>query len=444
MKTTYLSPTFKSAIHYIYSIVHEPYFARKTNTLFSFMKCYCFLLFLLKLSNNANAQINGCTDPKANNYNAAATINDGTCTYNGANISPATTVTLNNELKETSGLIFWNNSLWSHNDDSNNKLYSLDASTGSILQSYPLNNTINKDWEEISQDYHYIYVGDFGNNSNGNRTDLHILRVEKSSLLSGAPLIDSIYFMYSNQTNFTATGANNTDFDCEAFLVTADSIYLFTKQWVSEKTSIYVLPKTPGSYTAQLRGTINIQGLVTGITYLESKRVAVMCGYSKTLQPFFYLLYDFKNNDFTKGNKRKVTANLAFHQIEGIATANGLKYYASNENFATLNIPQKLHTFDFTNYLGTYLAQLPTKIDNSKTLNKITVFPNPVADILQITLRENSLLGAVCHIYGIDGRDKMNFRLNDFINTIPVQQLPTGLYYLHIDGQAYGSSFIKN
>jgi hypothetical protein len=405
------------------------------------MKKLSLIYLLLFISNKANAQ-SGCTDIKANNYNATATINDGSCTYNGANISPATTKNLGAQLPETSGLIFWNNTLWSHNDDADIKLYSVDTASAAVLQSYTLTNTANKDWEEISQDANYIYVGDFGNNSNGNRTDLHILRIEKNSLLLQSPIIDTIYFSYSNQTNFSATGANNTNFDCEAFLVTTDSIYLFTKQWLAEKTSIYALPKTPGTHIAQLRSTINIQGLATGITYLESKKLAVLCGYSKTLQPFFYLLYDFKNNDFANGNKRKVTINLAFHQIEGIATSNGLKYYASNENFATLSIPQKLHTFDLSNFFSTYLNSIPTTLTYSKQASPLTIFPNPAKELLQIVI-PNELIHSSCTIFDISGKARINVPFNGIQNNVDIHTLAAGMYFIHIDGQYEDAVFVK-
>ena len=405
------------------------------------MKKLSLICLLLFFSNKANAQ-SGCTDSKANNFNATATINDGSCTYNGANISPATSKNLGAQLPETSGLIFWNNSLWSHNDDTDNKLYSVDTSTAAVIQSYVLNNTANKDWEEISQDANYIYVGNFGNNSNGNRTDLHILRIEKNSLLLQSPIIDTIYFSYSNQTNFSATGANNTNFDCEAFMVTADSIYLFTKQWIAEKTSIYALPKIPGTHIAQLRSTINIQGLATGITYLESKRIAVICGYSKTLQPFLYLLYDFRNDDFANGNKRKVTVNLAFHQLEAIATANGLKYYASNENFATLGISQKLHTFDLSNFLSTYINSILTSLPFSNQASPIRIFPNPSNDWLQISVPEE-LLYSTFSIFDISGKNRMNFKVTEQQSTIDISLLPAGMYFIHYDDRFEDIAFIK-
>ena len=271
---------------------------------------------------------------------------------------------------------------------------------------------------------------------------MHILRVDKNSLLINAPIIDTIYFSYSNQTSFTATGANNTNFDCEAFLVTADSIYLFTKQWVAEKTSVYALPKTPGTHIAELRSTINIQGLATGITYLETKRVAVICGYSKTLQPFFYLLYDFKNNDFANGNKRKISANLLFHQMEGIATSNGLKYYASNEYFSTLNVPQKLHAFDLTNFLGVYVNGITTNISTTKKLQRISVFPNPANELVQLKI-SNELIGTVCSIYNLNGKNILQTKLIDTATTLDITNFAKGMYIICIDGQDDESVFIK-
>ncbi len=327
------------------------------------------------------AQILGCTDPVANNFSATATQNDGSCTYANATISPLTSVLLGSALVETSGLIFWNSSLWTHNDNSDLNVYSIDTLTGAILQTTSITGTLNTDWEEISQDANYVYLGDFGNNGNGNRTDLHILRIEKSSLISGALLIDTIYFSYSNQIDFTGTGANSTDFDCEAFIVSQDSIFLFTKQWVSTKTSIYSLPKIPGSYSATLRGTLDVQGLITGATYLEDKGLITLCGYTAVLQPFLFLLYDFTGTEFTSGNKRRMGLNLSFHQVEGIATNNGLKYYVSNEHFSQsiIDIPQKLHTIDLSAQLGNYLLDPQNAIEVIAG-EPCIIYPNPTQD----------------------------------------------------------------
>ena len=347
----------------------------------AFLSIYILFLFsILKVT----AQTVGCNDPLANNYNGGVTENDGSCTYAESTVSTVASFNLASALVESSGLIQWNNKLWTINDTNDGHLYALDPLNGTILQSYLVNgNSGNDDWEEISQDDTYIYIGNFGNNKNGNRTDLMILRIDKNSILLNAPIVDTISFLYSNQINFVATGSNNTDFDCEAFFVSADSIYLFTKQWVTGNTSVYRLPKTPGSYSANLKTTFAIDGLVTGVTFLESKKLIVVCGYSKLLQPFIYLLYDFKGTDFFGGNKRKIMLSLPFHQIEGITTTDGLIYNLSNEYFSNpfITISQQLHRLDLTAYLNEVLnfAVLEQAVGET-----ISLYPNPIIDIITI------------------------------------------------------------
>lgn len=305
----------------------------------------------------AHAQISGCTDPLSTNYNATATINDGSCIYGSIKIRETYSKRLNDSIKETSGLIAFKNLLWTHNDDHDKTIYALD-STGNIKRKIILEKAMNHDWEEISQDSNFIYIGDFGNNALGNRTDLQILKIDKKSFLDDNPVIETISFTYSDQTDFSLQKQNSTNFDCEAFIVSKDSIYLFTKQWKSSKTSIYVLPNQSGNHVAKFKESLDTKGLVTGATYLENKKLIVLCGYSKVGKPFLYLLYDFKNHDFLYGNKRRIDIALSFHQIEGIATMDGLHYYLTNETLVRkpfLNVQQQIHYFDLSPIVNSYL-----------------------------------------------------------------------------------------
>ena len=130
---------------------------------------------------------------------------------------------------------------------------------------------------------------------------------------------------------------------------------MFTKQWKSSKTSIYKLPNQPGNHVAQLTDTFNTKGLVTGATYLESKKLIVLCGYSKLGSPFLYLLYNYKNTDFLSGNKRRIDLKLPFHQIEAITTKDGLHYYLTNEALVRkpiLNVLQQIHCIDLSSILS--------------------------------------------------------------------------------------------
>lgn len=311
------------------------------------------LIFFFLILTSSYGQISGCTDALAKNFNPNATNNDGSCIYASAKVKTKTSVKLEDSLMETSGLMAFDNLLWTHNDDHDNTIYGLDFS-GKIQKKIKLEKVKNNDWEEISQDSSYIYVGDFGNNFQGNRKNLHLLRIEKKSFLSNKPLIDTISFSYSNQTDFGIQKENSTNFDCEAFVVSRDSIYLFAKQWSQKKTSIYVLPKIPGKYSAKLKETLDVSGLITGATLLASGKGIVLCGYSGMLQPFLYLLYDYKNNDFLAGNKRKIKLSLPFYQIEGIESLDGKLFYLTNESLIKrpiIKIPPQIHTVDLSSFL---------------------------------------------------------------------------------------------
>jgi hypothetical protein len=313
-----------------------------------------FLLFISQM----HAQISGCTDPLSKNFNPSATINNGSCTYRRAKVKPKYSIQLPALLNETSGLLLNDNLLWTTNDDTDTTIYGVDTS-GVVQKKIALKKVTNKDWEEISQDSSYFYIGDFGNNASGNRKDLHILRIEKRSIDRKTHKIDTISFSYSNQTDFTKVNSNKTNFDCEAFVVVDDSIYLFTKQWRQKRTSVYTIPKTPGNYSAQLKNTFNVKGLITSATIVNDKKLLVLSGYTKLLSPFVYLFYDYDRSDFFSGNKRKIKIALPFHQIEGITTQNGLQYYLTNENFIRkpfIVVPQQLHQVDLSPYLSDYLG----------------------------------------------------------------------------------------
>lgn len=320
------------------------------------MKWISYILFIAILAGlvSCRGDISGCTDPKAKNYERRATCNDGSCTYNSTSISPILTSILNDKLSETSGLLFWDGLLWTHNDNRDIVLYGLDPKTGKINTEIPLPGVKNIDWEDISQDEQFIYLGDIGNNTKGKREDLKILRIDKQSIQTGTPKIDSIGFSFSDQCLGEEMPQNSSDFDCEAFCVLGDSIYLFTKQWTSGQTTLFSLPNMPGNYQATKKSSYNVQGLITGATQIESRGLVVLSGYTTLLNPFLYLLYDYNGQDFFSGNKRRLDITLPFHQVEGICFQNGYTCFLTNEYFkykSILNTQQKLHYFNLEPYL---------------------------------------------------------------------------------------------
>lgn len=190
-----------------------------------------FLVLLLMVAELCMAQVCGCTDPVAINYDSNATVNDGSCEYEATTIEATVIGTLDSLLGGTSSLFHWNNGYWTYNDHNDNCLYHIDNTNAAILGTLCINSLSNYDTEEISQDSLFLYFGDVGNNS-GSRHDLHILRISKENILNQVFEIDTIWFYYEDQTDFTPQ-PQATDFDCETFIVTHDSVYLFTKQWAS-------------------------------------------------------------------------------------------------------------------------------------------------------------------------------------------------------------------
>ena len=314
-----------------------------------FKMTFVFLLFMILSASGISQK--GCTDSLATNFNPSAKVNDGSCIYNPQMVLTSNSYILDDVMSETSGLLYWNGILWTHNDNGDTILYKLLPTDGTIAGNISLSPQINVDWEAITQDEEYIYVGDFGNNVSGNRKDLKILRMSKTSIIAVDPKVDIINFSYSDQSDYSATASNNTNYDCESFIVKDDYIYLFTKEWISNKTRVYKLPKIPGEYSANYQSFYNVEGLVTGAVYIEDRGVIALCGYSNLLQPFVFLLYDFKNDDFFSGNKRKINIDLPFHQVEGITTADGLNYFITNERFDTSGTIQQLHKLDLTEFL---------------------------------------------------------------------------------------------
>jgi len=307
----------------------------KTSIFLSLFFCFFNFFYAQKLADKKK---------KISKIDSSFSENKGEIRYLKNKINVKKSILLSPQIKETSGLIFFNDLLWTHNDDTDNHLYGIDTTTGKIAKSVRLTYLSNIDWEEISQDENYIYVGDIGNNK-GNRKDLKIYRIEKNSFLEGKLIIDTIGFRYNLQSVYNASKPNTSDFDCEAFIISKDSIYLFTKEWSSLKTSIYSFSNKPGNHIAVFLTSINVKGLITGAVLNETKNKIGLCGYSKLLEPFVFILEDFKNFDFNNSIKKKIEINLPLHQIEGITTIDGENYFLSNENFSKsiIEIPNKIH-----------------------------------------------------------------------------------------------------
>ena len=233
---------------------------------------------------------------------------------------------LSDSLRETSGLTFFKDQLYTINDGGNpNMIYEIDKNSGKILKKIQTNFP-NKDWEAITNDGENLYIGDFGNNA-GNRRDLTIYSIDNQQE------INVIKFSYQNQKDFSVNYLNH-DFDAEAMVFINNKIHLFTKEWSAKKVSHYIInPKSSENQSVTKLENFNTGFVVTDAAYYENKLYVI--GYTKKAKTYLMI---FEQNDeglfFSNPTKKyRLGSALTVGQIEGIAV-NTDGIYISNEGFS--------------------------------------------------------------------------------------------------------------
>jgi hypothetical protein len=241
--------------------------------------------------------------------------------------------TLPSILAENSGIIIYNNLIWFINDSGNDPVvYGYDRSRNEIVRSVAIRNTNNIDWEDITQNEDFIFIGDFGNNM-GNRQNLGIIKIRKTDLDQDTDTIAPvgiIKFSFEDQTDFSSTIKNNTSFDCESFIATHDHLILFTKDWLGYKTRMYRLPLIPGTYSAEFMAQWEVESLITSAAWSSDTRKLYLMGY--ILAPILWIFNDFDPEDGTFSDSQKTSFNNFGVQTEGILITDDGNILISSES----------------------------------------------------------------------------------------------------------------
>ena len=222
-------------------------------------------------------------------------------------------------LSENSGLIFYDNLLWTFNDSGGeSKIYGIDFS-GIIKKEIKLTGTVNVDWEEIAQDETHIYIGDFGNN-NGARKNLKIYRLNKKDITQNSQQEigwEIIQFDYVNQKNFGYPPLT-TPFDCEAMAELNDTLLLFSKDWEKLTTTVYKIPKHEGNFKLNPVDSFDVMGLITGADISPDKKKLALIGYNN-FKPLLWIFSEISvENIFGNTNYYFEFDSLRYAQTEGI------------------------------------------------------------------------------------------------------------------------------
>jgi hypothetical protein len=325
--------------------------------------------------------------------------------------------------KETSGLLFLNGKIITHNDSGDDAyLYELDSLTGILNRRITITNATNVDWEDLTDDETYIYISDSGNNK-GKRKDLKIYRILKSDFKNNNTVsAETISFSYEDQTNFTSSDSHN--FDAEALVVYENNFLLFTKNRGDLKTNVYKFPISIGNHTAVKVSTANVAGLITGATVQNSD--FWLCGINASGIPF--LVYISANrapgDDIFKSgfSKHTLTNELGIgNQVEGITSFDNGRFYISREAVSENEISLKQKLFEFRDDRAILLSIEKNAFEN------FNISPNPTYG--NITIRSEKRIQSIS-IYNTLGKKVLGFNSNQ--KEINISQLSSGIYLLRI------------
>ncbi len=314
---------------------------------------------------------------------------------------------------ESSGLLYKEGRLITHNDSGNDPyLYELDTLNGQVLREVFIQNANNVDWEDITADATHLYVGDIGNNF-GARTDLLIYKVAWSELLTRDTVeAQQINYAYADQLDFS-DNQFFTPYDAEALVAIGDSLFLFTKDWSAARTKVYPLPKIPGTYTAVAIDSFAVPGLITGVDLSPDGTQLLFSAYSG-IAAFVLTLSDFTFFPFSGETPctwpLPLTGSI---KSEGVSWRDNRFAYISTEQAGPLpSVLYRLDT-DFVSKAGA-LPENPT----------IKVYPQPATDRIQIEAEQ------IQGLQLFDTNGKLVIETEKAY--LDVSHLPAGIYLLMI------------
>ena len=320
---------------------------------------------------------------------------------------------LHSTVKEASGVLYLHGRIITHNDSGDEpKLYEVNPQGGGIVRTVYIKNATHVDWEDICHDDTYIYIGDIGNNT-GNRTDLRIYKVSLSEYLNTTTdtvTAQTISYSYADQTDFNPSRFT-TNYDAEALVAYKDKLYLFTKNWGNYKTSVYEIPKSPGTYKVNKVAELNVNGLVSGADFSYTSNEFLISAYDGS-GAFVTVMCNFLEAGTTgcELKRQPLSAPAGYSaQLEGIAIINENEcYLVAEQNDIGLPALYRLRTRNLLNVPDKYTEQA-------------WVSPNPASYLLQI-----HLANARAEIYSLTGV----LVLTSEDNQVDVSGLRKGIYLL--------------
>lgn len=229
---------------------------------------------------------------------------------------------LHEKLIESSGLTCSDTGMVTINDSGNTGYYFNLSYDGKMTSMKNLKSR-NNDWEAITEDDNYFYIGDVGNNK-GWRDDLAILKVDKKTFNVERQLIQ--YFDNNPSTNLPYAH----DFDGEALVAKGNDLYLFSKSWSSHKSRIYKISKEGESAPLNPIATLDeLPGVITGAAYDAPHERFILTGYVSSKIGLFKPFIVTVTEDWAI---KAVYPLDGFAQVEGVCVHGEDVYFTQEES----------------------------------------------------------------------------------------------------------------
>lgn len=232
---------------------------------------------------------------------------------------------LPNSVNETSGLEIVGDYLITLNDSGNPSILYYFGKNGDKFFTRNFNDLKNNDWEDLTVDNKFIYIADTGNNFD-TRKDLRIIKIPIDPKNNSYEFIN---FYYPEQKKFKFRTLSR--FDAEGLISIKDYLLIFTKNRDKKVTDIYMVPKLPGNYKAELVGRINTKSIVTGADYNKNLKLLVLTSTTNFNEYFIIKIKKFKKSKIDDLKFKMYKIPIDKTQVESIKIIDKNNFWITSE-----------------------------------------------------------------------------------------------------------------